>query len=61
MRRSLLLVLLVSSIWFGAAKGGGIGAHVSAVAPEHPLDEGVLFGECVASMATMGECLHEHE
>lgn len=35
---------------------GTLGAHVSGVAPEHPLEHGTLFGECVAEMALTGSC-----
>jgi hypothetical protein len=39
----------------------GIGAHVSSVAPEHPLMDGRHFGECVSELAITGECPHMHE
>jgi hypothetical protein len=31
------------------------------VAPEHPLADGRLFGECVSELAITGECPHMHE
>jgi hypothetical protein len=44
-----------------ASQGRGIGEHVSSVAPEHPLADGRLFGECVSELAITGECPHMHE
>ena len=43
------------------SEGRGIGEHVSGVAPEHPLVDGRLFGECVSELAITGECPHMHE
>jgi len=31
--------------------GPQFGAHVSDMTPEHPRDHGVMFGECVSTMA----------
>ena len=41
-----------------ALDGSTLGQHVSEMAPEHPLDHGALFGECVSELAITGECLH---
>ena len=42
--------------------GREFGRHVSGMAPEHPIDHGALFGECVSVLAITGECPHhEHE
>lgn len=41
--------------------GRQTGEHVSSVAPEHPKEEGALFGECVSELAITGECPHEHD
>ena len=40
-------------------EGRALGEHVSGHAPQHPRDMGVQFGECVAELATMGECPHD--
>lgn len=45
----------------GGGAAGQIGEHVSSVAPEHPLAERELFGECISELAITGECPHEHE
>ena len=42
------------------ADGQLFGQHVSGMSPEHPLDHGQLFGECVGSLASEGTCtVHE--
>ena len=38
--------------------GRGFGEHVSQMAPEHPKDHGVMFGECVSEMAIGDDCEH---
>ena len=38
--------------------GRGFGEHVSSMAPEHPLEFGAMFGQCVSEMAITGECEH---
>ncbi len=42
------------------APGPEFGRHLHEITPEHPLEHGGMFGECVATMATTGECPHEH-
>lgn len=39
-------------------RGRQLGAHVSGMAPEHPILHGALFGECVSELATTDECHH---
>ncbi len=59
MRRLALAAALVFLLPMATAQN--IGSHVTGVTPEHPLDEGRLFGECIAELALTGECLHEHD
>ena len=33
---------------------------IAEMAPEHPKEFGRHFGECVSSMASTGECPHDH-
>lgn len=40
-------------------EGRALGEHVSDHAPEHPLDQGQLFGDCVSELALTGTCPHE--
>ena len=40
-------------------EGRALGEHVSGHAPEHPLEQGRLFGECVAELAITGACPHD--
>jgi hypothetical protein len=40
-------------------EGRALGEHVSGHAPEHPLEQGQLFGDCVAELAISGTCPHE--
>jgi hypothetical protein len=41
-------------------EGRALGEHVSGHAPEHPLEQGRLFGECVSELAITGLC-PEHD
>jgi len=41
--------------------GRAFGEHVSGMAPEHPIDHGRMFGECVSEMAITGSCPHHDE
>lgn len=41
-----------------AIEGPALGQHVSGHAPEHPLEQGQLFGECVSELAITGTCPH---
>lgn len=34
------------------------GVHVSDMAPQHPLESGTLFAECVSTMARGEDCPH---
>lgn len=69
---SRLLAIVVVVLWMTVlvagsafaqtvAPGGGsaFGEHVSGMAPEHPIDHGRGFGECVSAMAQTGVCPHE--
>lgn len=40
------------------APGGGnaFGEHVSGMAPEHPMVNGLEFGTCISTMARTGTC-----
>lgn len=69
MRRSLviagivLLGLLGSPVAVRAdmpVPGGSsaFGQHVAGMAPEHPREHGAMFGACVSTMATTGNCPH---
>lgn len=40
-------------------EGRALGEHVSGHAPEHPLEQGQLFGECVSELAIRGTCPHD--
>ena len=40
-------------------EGRAFGEHVSGHAPEHPLEQGQLFGDCVAELAITGTCPHD--
>jgi len=40
-------------------EGPALGEHVSGHAPEHPLEQGQLFGDCVAELAITGTCPHD--
>lgn len=42
-------------------QAGQIGQHLQTVTPEHPLEHGAHFGECVSEMAITGVCLDDHE
>jgi hypothetical protein len=42
-----------------AIEGPALGQHVSGHAPEHPLEQGRLFGDCVSELATTGKCPHD--
>jgi hypothetical protein len=42
-----------------AIEGRALGEHVSGHAPEHPLEQGQLFGDCVAELAITGACPHD--
>src|SRR5574341_271560 len=42
-----------------AIEGPALGQHVSGHAPEHPLEQGRLFGDCVAELAITGSCPHD--
>ena len=53
---SLVLLLASGPATAGAAPVGGLGEHVSSIAPEHPREDGAMFGQCVSTMATTGEC-----
>ena len=67
-RRDLLIAATAAVLMFantpaltrGAVPGGGpaFGQHVSDMAPEHPLEHGAEFGQCVSTMAQGGECPH---
>lgn len=40
--------------------GQAVGQHVPDMAPEHPLEDGQHFGDCVSELAITGYCPH-HE
>lgn len=70
MRRLLLIPVALAGALasFGVASaahpepGGGpeFGQHIASMAPEHAIDHGAMFGECVSSMARGEGCTHEH-
>lgn len=60
---ALGLALALPIIGSAAAQptpGGGpdFGRHVADIAPDHPIDHGRQFSECVSALATTGECSH---
>jgi hypothetical protein len=68
LRRSVPGALLVLALTLGATpaalasnvspgEGPAFGEHVSDMAPEHPIEHGRKFGECVSGMA-IGQCPH---
>jgi hypothetical protein len=68
-QRGFALLSLVVAVGLGsttvqsdtsAGAGPGFGRHVSDMAPEHPMEHGAEFGQCVSLMARTGLCPH-HE
>jgi hypothetical protein len=66
--RKMILVLglaggmgvLAGPVSAHVAPGPGFGEHIRQMTPEHPREHGRMFGVCVATMATTGECPHGH-
>jgi hypothetical protein len=68
MKRTFVIVLTATAALIGVGASPAVadsvppspafGQHVSSVAPEHPLQSGVMFGDCVRTMATTGTCSH---
>ncbi len=55
-----LAALALGSAGAVSASGGGpeFGPHVAGMTPEHPVQHGALFGDCVSDMATTASCPH---
>ena len=39
--------------------GNGFGQHVREMTPDHAIEHGAGFGDCVSMMASSGECGHD--
>jgi len=55
-------VLAIGTASAAPTPGGGpdFGHHVADMAPDHPVDHGRNFGQCVSQLASTGVCEH-HE
>lgn len=68
MKRKVLVVCALAATLLGLGAAPAIadsvspspafGQHVSSMAPDHPLELGAIFGDCVSTMATTGSCSH---
>lgn len=56
----VLPFLAVGAATAAAAPRGGpeFGQHVAEMAPDHPVDHGRDFGNCVSQLARTGHCEH---